>query len=181
MSVCLYCHLSYPEPKSHLFCTILYCHLWPVCLAVPYFPHYLITAWFSEKVTEHNMCVLISSTTLVWKIPILIRIKWDMRTYKFVSPTRLNYGISLYYQSPSYIQTFQKNRLPPFIGISMYCLGTLPNSIPSIWKMQTVGSFESVVHIYKITLPIFIVSIMRTLDLTIVNPTKIMHVSLSTL
>jgi len=104
-----------------------------------------------------------------------------MRTYKFLSPTRLNYGISLYYQRPSYIQTFQKNRLPPFIGISMYCLGTLPNSIPSIWKMQTVGSFESVVHIYKITLPIFIVSIMRTLDLTIVNPTKIMHDSLSTL
>jgi len=63
----------------------------------------------------------------------------------------------------------------------MYCLGTLPNSIPSIWKMEMVGSFESMVHIYKITLPIFIVSIMRTLDLTIVNPTKVMHVSLSSL
>jgi len=103
-----------------------------------------------------------------------------MRTYKFLSPTQLNYGISLFYQSPSYIQAFQ-NLLPPFIGITMYCLGTLPNSIPSIWKMETVGSFENMVHIYKNTLPIFRVSIMRILYLTTVNPTKVMHVSLSTL
>jgi len=63
----------------------------------------------------------------------------------------------------------------------MYCLGTVPNSIPSIWKMETVGSFESMVHIYKITLLVFIFSIMRTLNLTIVNPIKVMHVGLSTL
>jgi len=35
MLVCLHFYLSYLVSKSHLSCTILYCHLWPV--GVPYF------------------------------------------------------------------------------------------------------------------------------------------------
>jgi len=35
MLVCLHFYLSYLVCNSHLFCTKLYCHLWPV--GVPYF------------------------------------------------------------------------------------------------------------------------------------------------
>jgi hypothetical protein len=40
MSVCLYSCVTYPSGKSHLFCAVLYCHLWPVWL-YHIFPHYL--------------------------------------------------------------------------------------------------------------------------------------------
>ena len=37
----------------------------PACLTVPYYFNYLINSMiFGEKVTEHEMCVLISSTIL---------------------------------------------------------------------------------------------------------------------
>ena len=40
-----------------------------VCLAVPCFPHIISkTGWFSGKVIEHKMCVLILTATFVWNI-----------------------------------------------------------------------------------------------------------------
>ena len=39
--VCMYLCLSYPAKETHLFCAILYCHLWPVWL-YHIFPLYLI-------------------------------------------------------------------------------------------------------------------------------------------
>ena len=42
-----------------------YCHLWPVRL-YDIFPHYLTNGTiFREKVTEHKMCVLVSSAAFV--------------------------------------------------------------------------------------------------------------------
>jgi len=41
-----------------------YCYLWPAPL-YHIFPHYLINGTILEKVTEHKMYVLISSTTFV--------------------------------------------------------------------------------------------------------------------
>jgi len=39
------------------------------CLAVPYFPHYLINGTiFGKNVLEHKLCNLIFSTTFVWNI-----------------------------------------------------------------------------------------------------------------
>ena len=60
--VCLFSCLSYPACKLHLFCTILYCHLWPVWL-YRIFPHYLIKGEiFRKQITEHQRCVLIFFT-----------------------------------------------------------------------------------------------------------------------
>jgi hypothetical protein len=60
MSVCLYCCLSYPACKSHLFCAVLYCHLWPVWLC-NIFPHYFIngTIFREKKCIKHKRSVLI--------------------------------------------------------------------------------------------------------------------------
>ena len=49
-------------------CAILYCHLWPVQLLHKFFPHYSTRHDFREYVTEHKMCLLISSTTFIWNI-----------------------------------------------------------------------------------------------------------------
>ena len=43
-----------------------YCHMWPAPLYI-IFTHYLI-AIFEKIVTEHRMCVLISSAAFVWNI-----------------------------------------------------------------------------------------------------------------
>ena len=58
------CSLWYPACNAHS----PYCHLWPVRL-YRIFPHYLINGTiFGKKVIEHQMCVLIFSATIVWKI-----------------------------------------------------------------------------------------------------------------
>lgn len=49
MSVCLYSWLSHPACKSHLFCSLLYCHLWLVRL-YHIVSHYLVSAQFLAKV-----------------------------------------------------------------------------------------------------------------------------------
>jgi hypothetical protein len=41
MSACLHSCLSYPAFKSHIFCAVLYCHLWHVWL-YHIITHYLI-------------------------------------------------------------------------------------------------------------------------------------------
>ena len=70
--------------RSTSFLYIICCHLWPVSL---YFisPHYILSSVtcpalqifstlshkrhdFQEKVIEHKMCILLSSTTFVWSI-----------------------------------------------------------------------------------------------------------------
>jgi hypothetical protein len=61
--VCV-CSLRYPACNAHA----PYSHLWALC---PYsvFPHNLINGTiFEKKVTEHKICVLISSTIFVWNI-----------------------------------------------------------------------------------------------------------------
>jgi len=102
-----------------------------------------------------------------------------MRTFSLLHNLTMAYHCTT--KIPHTYRHFRRTYYLHSLGSAMYCLGTVPNSIPSIWKMETVGSFESMVHIYKITLLVFIFSIMRTLNLTIVNPIKVMHVGLSTL
>jgi hypothetical protein len=68
MCVGLYFCLRYPACKSHLYCAILYCNLWPVW-HYHIVPHYLINGTiYGKKCTEHKTCVLISATTIVLKI-----------------------------------------------------------------------------------------------------------------
>jgi len=61
----MYSCLSYEAHKLHLFCTVL-CHLWPVWLYL-IFTHYLKNSMISRGGinTEHKICVLIFSTSLV--------------------------------------------------------------------------------------------------------------------
>jgi len=55
MSVWLHCCLSHPACKSQLRRIILSP---AACLAVPFFPHYLINdKIYEKKVVEHKMCV----------------------------------------------------------------------------------------------------------------------------
>jgi len=62
----------------HLAMLVLYCHLWPAQLC-SIFPHHLINGTVSIKnVIEHNVCVLIFSTTFVSTFLIPRRIEWDM-------------------------------------------------------------------------------------------------------
>jgi hypothetical protein len=66
--VCLYSCLSYPACKSHRFCAILYCHLWPFWL-YHIFSHYLINGTiFGKEIINHKMFVLLFSTTFVSNI-----------------------------------------------------------------------------------------------------------------
>ena len=56
MSACLYSFLHYPACKLHLFCAVLYCHLWPVWL-YHIFPLYPIKSTFSGKELLNVKCV----------------------------------------------------------------------------------------------------------------------------
>ena len=60
--VYLYSCLRCPYGKSHLFCVVLYCHLWPVWL-YHISPHYP-----PKKGIEDEMCALIFSTPFFLKI-----------------------------------------------------------------------------------------------------------------
>jgi len=73
LSVCI-CSLRCPTTTAHA----PYCHLWPAPL-YNIFPHDLINGTiFEKKVIEHNMCVLIFSTILMWNISHSQKNKWDM-------------------------------------------------------------------------------------------------------
>jgi len=67
------CCFSYPACNAHAPC----CHLWPAPL-YNVFPHYLknSTIFKKKKITEHKICVLISSTTFFWNIS-LSKKKWE--------------------------------------------------------------------------------------------------------
>ena len=68
MSGCLYSCFSYAACRSHLFCAILYCHLWPVCLYY-IFSHCLINSTILEnRQYWTKMFVLVLSTTFIWNI-----------------------------------------------------------------------------------------------------------------
>ena len=56
MSVCLFSFLNYPAGPSHLFYSILYCHLWPVQL-YHIFPRYLIHGTIFNKNFLNIKCV----------------------------------------------------------------------------------------------------------------------------
>jgi len=59
MNVCLYFCLNYPARKSHLFCAVIKCRLWPA-RSHHIFPHYLINGMiFGKKVVEYETSVLI--------------------------------------------------------------------------------------------------------------------------
>jgi hypothetical protein len=65
----------------HLFCAILYCHLWLVCgLAVAYFSTLSpkLYSFDKKKLIEHKMCVLIVCTTFVWDVSTSRRIQRDI-------------------------------------------------------------------------------------------------------
>lgn len=53
IKACLHSFFSHPTSKSHPFATVLYCHLWPVCIN-HIFQHYLIfsrtaqLSWYSD-------------------------------------------------------------------------------------------------------------------------------------
>jgi hypothetical protein len=57
LSVCLYTALTCSACKSHLFCAVLYCHIWPVRL-YPIFPHYLIYVTIFGKQNLLNIIYL---------------------------------------------------------------------------------------------------------------------------
>jgi len=66
--VCLYSCLSYPACKSHIFCAVLYFHLWPVRLyyyssTLSYKQHDFLLKYFEQKIR-----VSIFSTMFVWNI-----------------------------------------------------------------------------------------------------------------
>ena len=63
MSLCLYscCYLAC---MLHIFCTVLYCLLWPVWL-YHIFPHYLINGTIKKKKILNIECVLIFSASFV--------------------------------------------------------------------------------------------------------------------
>ena len=78
MSVCLFSCLSYPAWPSHLFCTILYCHLWPVQL-YHIFPHYLIYGTIFTKNFLNTKCVFwFSLHHMPGTFLILRRMSWDI-------------------------------------------------------------------------------------------------------
>ena len=53
MLVCLHFYLSYLVCKLHIFCTILYCRLWP--LGVPYFTTLSHKQHKLKEIIEHKM------------------------------------------------------------------------------------------------------------------------------
>jgi hypothetical protein len=71
MSVNPYPCLSHSACKSHLLCAVLHCcHMWPLCLSIPYFfPHYSINVKIFKTTSLNVKCVFwLFSTTFVWKI-----------------------------------------------------------------------------------------------------------------
>ena len=72
--VCLHaCSLTYPASKAPPYCHIR--SLWFHHI----FRHYLINdAIFGEKVTEHKMCALVSSTVFIWNISLS---KYNLEKY----------------------------------------------------------------------------------------------------
>ena len=58
MSVCLHSCLGHPACKSHLFCAVLYCCLWPFCF-YQIFPFYLLKATIIGKMFLNVQCVFL--------------------------------------------------------------------------------------------------------------------------
>jgi len=70
------CSLSYPACKAH---APYYIAVYRLSVSTTFFPHYLINQTVSEeKVTERQMCVLISCTTFVRKFLFVRRIERDI-------------------------------------------------------------------------------------------------------
>jgi len=66
MSVCLCYCIIYPECKTHLFCAILYCHLWPDWPSPQhFFPRVINGAIFGCKVIGRKLCVVILSEIII--------------------------------------------------------------------------------------------------------------------
>jgi len=61
----VYVTLSYPACTAYAPYHIAICGL---SGSNRIFPHHLIKARFSKKITEHTMCVLIFATTFVWNV-----------------------------------------------------------------------------------------------------------------
>ena len=61
--MCLYSCLSYPACKSHLFCAVLYCHLWHFWL-YHIFPRYLINGMIFEKKIFIEYKIIFSTTSV---------------------------------------------------------------------------------------------------------------------
>jgi len=96
LSVCI-CSLMYSACNTHA----PYCHLWPAPL-YSIFPHSLINGTiFERKVTDHNMYVLIFSTSLSATFLIFGRNERD----------RIKISIGLHVKYPLFLSDFNESRI----------------------------------------------------------------------
>jgi len=85
------CSLRYPACNEH----VPYYHVWPVPL-YNIFPHYLTNGTsFEKKKKLPNTCVLIFSTTSIWKISHSKK-KWARYDTKMYTGLRVKYRLFLY-------------------------------------------------------------------------------------
>ena len=108
MSVCLYCCLSSVACKSHLFCTTLYCYLWPVWL-YHIFPQYLFNGTNFRKRLLSITCVLVFSTTFAWNILILRRIQQNIIINIGRSSCKVIVILVRFYWLLDFLDKFMKN------------------------------------------------------------------------
>jgi hypothetical protein len=92
LCVCLYSCLSYPACKSHIFCAVFYCHLWPLSL-FDIVPNYLTNGTIFGKMLLNIKCeVWFSLKIMSETFLILRRIQRDMYIHFHVkNPPFLSY------------------------------------------------------------------------------------------
>ena len=107
INACLYSCFSYLECKLHLFCTKLYCHMWPVWLyhifTLLHKGHNFQTTFF-----EHRICVLIFSATFSETFLILKRIEEDIIMHVYRSSCKVPIILIMFWQNWNFCGRFSK-------------------------------------------------------------------------
>jgi hypothetical protein len=143
--VCLYSCFRYPTCKSHLFCAVLYCHLWPVWF-YHVFPYYLITGTiFGKKKLLHIKCVfwlslqLLSETSLILRRiqHIIIHLQWSSCKVPGISNLNLPDRISQNPQIPNFMKIRQ-------VGAELFHMDSQTVRQPHMTKIRV--TFRSFVN-----------------------------------
>jgi hypothetical protein len=87
---------------DHIFCAVLYCHLWPVCLC-PILPQYLL-----KKFIEHKIRALIFSRIFVLYTSTLRRIQQDSVINVRRSPCKVSIILVRFWWNLNFLNIFSK-------------------------------------------------------------------------
>jgi hypothetical protein len=117
--VCVFSR-KYPACKTHIFCVILYCHLWPVWLYYV-FPHYLINSKIIQNTLINIKCVFWLYLQIIYGAFIILRIQRYIFINLHWSSCKVPLILVRFYWNLNFLDRFSKSpQLSNFIK-SLLC------------------------------------------------------------